>query len=106
MKKIAICILVTCLSLTFNPFQSFAATNDAATSIVVLKPIESEEANALLKRLNEINALDKSNLTSSEKKKLRKEVRATSSHLREVGGGVYLSAGAILIIVLLLIILF
>ena len=66
---------------------------------------ENKQAHILVSRLNEIQALDKSSLTFSEKKELRKEVRSIKSQLREIGGGVYLSVGAIIIIILLLIIL-
>jgi hypothetical protein len=55
--------------------------------------------------LNEIKAMDKSNMSRSEKKALRKEVRTISSGLRANGHGVYLSLGAILIIILLIILL-
>jgi hypothetical protein len=44
-------------------------------------------------------------MTSSEKKELRKEVRSTKKQLRELSGGVYLSVGAVIVILLLLIIL-
>ena len=49
--------------------------------------------------------MDKSNLNSSEKKELRKEVKAIKKTLKSTGNGVYLSIGAIIIIILLLILL-
>jgi hypothetical protein len=105
MKKIVLCLMMTCLSLTFMPLQSNAATNAASSSLPVSKPVESAKAKALLLRLNEINVMDKSKLTSSEKKDLRIEVRSIRHSLRETGGGVYLSVGAIIIIILLLLLL-
>lgn len=74
-------------------------------------PIENTTAEApaavkvMLNRLDEINAMDKSELNSSDKKALRKEVRAIKASLRASNNGVYLSVGAIIIIVLLLILL-
>lgn len=65
---------------------------------------ESPRAKSLLTRLDEINAMDKSKLTSSEKKQLRKEVRSTKRELDELGGGIYISVGAIILILVLLII--
>ncbi|AWI27303.1 hypothetical protein HYN49_12530 [Flavobacterium pallidum] len=59
----------------------------------------------LLDRLEEIKAMDKSDMSRAERKALRKEVRAIKSELRSTGGGVYLSVGAIIIIILLLILL-
>jgi hypothetical protein len=105
MKKIALSLMLTCLLLAFNPYKSKAATNAATSSLVVTKTAESAEAKTLLLRLNEINAMDKSKLKSSEKKNLRMEVRTIKHELRDIGGGVYLSAGAIIIILLVLIIL-
>ena len=66
---------------------------------------ESPKVKSLLDRLDEINAMDKSKLTSSEKKQLKKEVRATKKEIKAIGGGVYVSAGALILILILLIIL-
>lgn len=63
------------------------------------------EVKVMLNRLEEIKEMDKSELSSSERKSLRKEVRAIKTNLKASGNGVYLSVGAIIIIVLLLIIL-
>lgn len=106
MKKTTFCFMATCLSLTFNPLQSNATTTVAPSSLVDSKPIESEEAKVLLLRLNEIDAMDKSNLKPTEKRNLRTEVRSIKQKLDGVGGGVYISVGAIILIVILLIILF
>jgi hypothetical protein len=106
MKKIALCfIMALFLSLSFYPLQSVAAKNAAPSSLVVPKTAETSEAKTLLLRLDEIKAMDKSNLNSSEKKNMRKEVRSIKNHLRAISGGVYLSAGAVILIVILLIVL-
>jgi len=54
-------------------------------------------------RLIEIRDLSKTNLSSTEKKELRKEVKSLKKEARN--GGIYLSIGAIIIIILLLILL-
>jgi hypothetical protein len=104
MKKIAICLLATCLSLTLLPLNSSAATVTPATSIPAPTPAETAEAKTLNLRLNEINMMDKSNLKSADKKELRKEVRSINHKLREISGGVYLSVSAIILIMILLVI--
>ena len=91
------------MSMSFIPTQLRAETN--AVSIEKSKNVESAEAKVLLNRLSEIKAMDKSNMTSSEKKQLRKEVRTLKTNLAQLSGGVYLSVGAIIVIVLLLILL-
>ena len=105
MKKLSLNILIVFLSLTFVPTLSQAEKHASSISMVTTETVESVEARALFTRLNEINAIDKSTLKSSEKKNLRKEVRSIKSRLKELEGGIYLSVGAIILIVILLILL-
>ena len=97
--------MVTFMSLAFLPLQSNAAATAASSSLAVPKSAESSEVKALEIRLNEINAMDKSNLKSAEKKNLRKEVKSINHKLRNISGGVYVSAGALIVILILLIVL-
>jgi hypothetical protein len=105
MKKIVLCLMVACLSLTFIPLQASAATIAEPSSLVDPKPAEAAEAKTLLLRLDEIKATDMSKLKSSEKKDLRKEVRSINHKLKTIGGGVYLSAGAVILLIILLVVL-
>ena len=105
MKKIVFCMMATLLSLTFIPLQSSAMVPEESSVLVDPKPAEVAEVKVLELRLDEINAMDKSKMTTAEKKTLRKEVKSINHRLREVGGGVYISITAILLIVILLIIL-
>lgn len=105
MKKLTLCILSTFLLLSLVPMQLKGVSVPTAVPVSSAKPAESEEAEILLSRLEEIKAMDKSGLSSSEKKVLRKEVRSIKSDLKDIGRGVYLSVGSIIIIVLLLILL-
>jgi hypothetical protein len=68
------------------------------------KTIDALEAQKLINRLEEIKAMDKSSMTRSEKKDLKKEVKAIQKRL-DSSGGVYLSVGAVILIIVLLIIL-
>ena len=91
-------------SLTLLPNQSIAAEKNS--TIISNNPKEvPADVKIMLLRLDEIKAMDKSELNASEKKVLRKEVRAIKSTLRSTGNGIYLSVGAIIIIILLLILL-
>jgi len=105
MEKIIICLMVICLSLILLPLQTDAAASSEPSSLVAPKPAAYSEAKALELRLNVINTMDKSKMKSAEMKNLRKEVKSINHKLREVGGGVYVSAGAIVLIVILLIVL-
>lgn len=96
--------MVACLSLSFLPLQSYAGI-PGSTGLPGTTTNASIEANALLLRLHEIKDMDRSGMTSSEKKVLRKEVRSIRNELRRANDGIYLSVGAIIIIILLLILL-
>ncbi|MDB5232162.1 MAG: Seryl-tRNA synthetase [Chitinophagaceae bacterium] len=65
----------------------------------------TERAQTLTNRLYEIKDMDKSALSAGEKQELRKEVRSIKKEMKKIGGGIYLSVGAIIIIILLLILL-
>lgn len=98
-------LLVLMSSMLFNSSAVKASAEKAPLKESIVSGVKNEQAKVLLNRLEEIKDIDKSQLSSSERKELRKEVREIKSQLREIGGGVYLSAGAIIIIILLLIIL-
>jgi len=107
MKKIIFCLMATILSLTFLPLQSFASAKEDPSSLAVTKPpetTESVEAKTLTLRLDEIKAMDMSKLKSTEKKDLRKEARSIKRELRDISGGVYISAGLLIIILIVLIV--
>jgi ferredoxin-fold anticodon binding domain-containing protein len=107
MKKITFAVMAIFLSLTFYPGQLSAATTKEITpaSVVITNPADAAKVKTLELRLTEIKDMDKSDLKSAEKRELRKEVRSIKKQISELGGGVYISVGAIIIILLLLIIL-
>jgi hypothetical protein len=102
MKKLAIYFMAASLSFTFIPLSSHAATRDEVPGAVA--PV-SPDINRMISRVNEIKEMDRSNLSSAEKKDLRKELRSLKHELKKSGKGVYLSIGAIIIIILLLILI-
>ena len=103
MKKTALCIMALGLSLTFQPLQSIAAAKVAPSSMTT--STDPEAVKVLVLRLNEIKNMDKTNLTASEKKGLRKELKSLKREIRSSNRGIYLSIGAVIIIILLLVIL-
>ena len=99
-KIIPLLVLAMCLTMVM---PAFAADETPVTNTE--KPNNDARAQQLMTRLKEIRDMDKSNLTSSEKKALRKEVKEMKKEVRRNQNGIYLSVGAIIIIVLLLILL-
>jgi guanyl-specific ribonuclease Sa len=109
MKKLSVICMFALMLSAILPVQSNAAkasvTATATTATTVATAAQIDRANKLTARIYEINAMDKSALSYSEKKALRKEVRAMKKEIREGNGGIYLSVGAIIIIILLLILI-
>lgn len=83
---------------------SFVTPAFATKTIPAKTEIPKEvRAQQIEQRLREIRDMDKSTLSSADKKELRKEVKSLKKEARSQG--VYLSIGAIIIIILLLILL-
>lgn len=105
MKKTTLYLLMLIMSISFFPNTMTAASRNLSKTPVTEPNEVPAHVQVQLDRLNEIKAMDKSEMTSSEKKALRKEVKVIKSSLRDSNSGIYLSVGAIIIIVLLLILL-
>ncbi len=105
MKKTAMVCLLVISSLAYLPKTHAAIDTHSAKKEIVLTETQTLRLNQINARLVQIQNMDKSLLSSQEKKVLRKEVRAMKSEVRERSGGIYLSIGAVVLIVLLLIIL-
>ncbi len=86
--------------------QLSAGTTVDNVPVTTTKTAEASRLAASVARVNEIKAMDKSKLSSDEKKSLRKELRGIKKDIKDNDNkGIYLSVGAIIIIVLLLILL-
>lgn len=108
MKK-TILFLVAAFLLSLIPMQVNAGSDPkqtAPTATVKVKAVDSKDTKAMRARLDEIKKMDKSKLTASEKTQLRNEVRAMQDGgIQTTSSGVYLSVGAIIVILLILILL-
>jgi hypothetical protein len=103
MKKSTYLLMTILVMLCVFPATVFASEK---APLVIENPKEVPiEVQAMFNRLDEIKAMDKSNLNSIQKKELRKEIKTIKSQLRTTNNGVYLSIGAIIIIILLLILI-
>jgi len=96
-KKI-IPLLLFAMSLTL--FSPVFAKNETPVKNEIPKEVRAKQIES---RLFEIREMSKTNLSTTEKKELRKEVKSLKKEARK--SGIYLSIGAIIIIVLLLILL-
>jgi hypothetical protein len=104
-KKMILRLLVIAM---FIPITLPVLANEMVHAVVSVEtPVtkENPKTTLLLNRLAEIKALTKTDLSRSERKSLRKEVRHIRKEMRAINNGVYLSIGAIIIIILLLILI-
>lgn len=95
-KIIPLLLMAMCLTV----ITPVVAANVTPVKTEVPKEVRAQQIQA---RLIEIRDMDKTNLSKVEKKDLRKEVKSLKKEARS--RGIYLSIGAVIIIVLLLILL-
>lgn len=95
---IAMLMGITAPSITHAATEMPAATAPA-------KDKDAEVYAKIISRVAEIQNMDKSNLTASEKKALRKELKQMKATAEGLNSKVYISVGAIIIAILLLILI-
>jgi CHASE3 domain sensor protein len=105
MKKL---LFIALLAFTVAiPTTQVIAANEPLTKEKVATMTEAEKKakfEEIKARVSEIKGMDKSNMTKSEKKELRKELKGLKKQAAAVQG-IYLSVGAVIIIILLLILI-
>ncbi len=84
-------------------FPAFAG--EPVPSVKIENTNADLRAQQVLNRLVEIRDMEKSNLTASEKKELRKEVKQLKKEAPKRRSGLYISVGTIIIVGLLLLLL-
>lgn len=102
MKKFLCSALTICMLSTFS-LNEVSAAETKPVSTPAETPIPPE-IQLMIDRVYEIKEMDKSSLTIAERKELKKELRAIKHDLKAVTG-IYLSIGALIIIILLLILI-
>ncbi|MFM9985957.1 MAG: hypothetical protein ACKVOK_12035 [Flavobacteriales bacterium] len=105
MKKHILVYALALVAALFAPTESTAQQPTSTRTENLENPQCSQEVEDLYARLDAIDEMDKSDLPRSEKKALREEVKTIQQRLEELGNGVYISAGALILILILLIIL-
>lgn len=111
--KALFCSVIMVIALFFTVNISYASNAEPASGptlkerVATLTPAERDARLTQMKaRVQEIKAMDKSQLSRENKKALRKELRDMNKESRAMDGGtLYISLGAALIIVLLVILI-
>ncbi len=100
-KKIISIFLFTMLTITVLP----AFAGEPVPGAIIENTSAGLRAQQILNRLIEIRDMDKTNLTASEKKELRKEIKQLKKEAPKRKNGLYISLGALIVVGLLLILL-
>ena len=101
-KTVTALFLMLAMTLSFG---GYAAPTSNEVPVTNTSAANEAEMQRMMNRLEEIKAMDLENMPRSEKRKYAKEVKHIQKKMNAVGGGVYLSAGALIIIILLLILI-
>ncbi len=103
MKKVIYSlVLIFTLAISANTVNAAEKNDKVKTEMTAEQKIQLKR---ITDRVEEIKAMDKSELSKDEKKALRTELKELKREAKAMGGGVYLSVGAIIIIILLLILI-
>ena len=104
MKKQLLGLSLLVLALVMIPNSAMATETNPSPKTTEKTEIPAK-VKTMLDRLEEIKDMDRSDLSRLERKELRTEVRTIKREIRSSGNGLYISTGAIIIILLLIIIL-
>lgn len=105
MIKLSIVTTIVLVFFTFYSTSVKAKANKKVAIITLEKTTKSGGSNELLTRLNTIKIMDKSALTKTELNQLLQEVNQINVQLKVIDGGLYISAGALIVILIVLIFL-
>lgn len=110
MKKIILFALI--MVFTIGVSTAFAADPDLKNkpdSLAVPNATENklseEELSHLTKRVEEIRDMDKTDMTVTERRELKKELKGIKENIKRDGGLVYIGTGTLILIIILVIIL-
>ena len=107
MKRTKLLFILIIAALLMSTDQTFAGAQQDQIALDKVK--ETEQVNGLLNKLYELRSTNKTVLTRTERRELRKELRVKRAQMQQEGrrhyGGVYISGTAIIIIILLIILL-
>ncbi|WP_321288849.1 hypothetical protein [uncultured Sunxiuqinia sp.] len=110
MKKIAFFVFLmifafSTTSVFANDSKENSLSGSNATKTEAENKLSKEEINKLVDRIEEIREMDTSEMTSKEKRALRKEVKEIKKNVKKHGGTIYIGGSTLLIIILLIILL-
>lgn len=106
--KFYLALIALLFSLTAITANAASTSKDiiSSTSVNMTEEQKNARIEEMKDRVMEIKKMDRSSLSSQDKKDLRKELKGMNKEAKELGnGGVYFSLAGILIVVLVLILI-
>lgn len=96
-----------CLLASVMPVNAAMSNKEVAAAVAGMSEAQKQaRAEQIKLRVEEIKNMDKSQLTSAEKKELRAEMKMMRKEAKAIGGGgIYISLAGVLIIILVLILI-
>lgn len=91
-------------TITFAGTAGLKSSSDNAATKTENK-LTAAEVTRLTNRVEEIRSMDKSGMTVTEKRELRKELKGIKSNVKRNGEVIYISGGTILLIILILLLI-
>jgi len=103
-KAIFIAFLMIFTMVSSSTFANKAEAKTVAP-VATENKLSAEEVSRMNKRVEEIRSMNKSEMTGSEKRELRKESKGIKENVRRSGEVIYISGGTLLIIILIIILI-
>lgn len=104
MKKTIFIALLMIFSLGAS--TAFASKSDLKSAPAATEnKLSAEEVSRLTSRVEEIRKMDKSDMTVSEKRELRKESKSIKANVRKDGEVIYIGGTTLLLIILIIILI-
>jgi peptidoglycan hydrolase CwlO-like protein len=103
-KAIFIALLMIFTMVSTSTFANKAESKSIAP-VATENKLSAEDVSRMNKRVEEIRSMDKSEMTGSEKRELRKESKGIKENVRRSGEVIYISGGTLLIIILIIILI-
>lgn len=102
MKKIAYLLSFMFLFLAYAPVATAGETKKEKPELTAEQQVRLDEIN---NRVEEIKAMDFADMSKAERNEVKSELKEMRAEAKSLGNGVYISVGAIIIILLIIILL-
>lgn len=102
MKKTIFIALLMIFSLGASTAFAGKPDSKSTTPAATETKLSAEELTRLTKRVEDIRAMDKSEMTVAEKRELRKELKGIKENVRKQGEVIYVGGGTLLLIIIII----